>query len=119
MGGYLSQNYAYSGSNQIDAVACYVNNSGDSPAPVGTKQPNELGLYDMSGNVWEFCWDYYHNEYPAIDTINPTGPASGTMRVMRGGSFSNDASNCTIARRFYTPANLAADTHGLRVVRKY
>ena len=117
-GANISQDYIYSGSDDIDAVAWYSSNSSGTAA-VGTKQPNELGLYDMSGNVWEFCWDLYHNQYPTMDTQDPTGPAAGYLRVMRGGSFSTDASNCTVSRRFYTPANLSADSHGFRVVRRY
>lgn len=117
-GGNQSQNYIYSGSNQAGEVAWYNGNTGDR-VHVGTKAPNELGLYDMSGNLWEFCWDNYHNEYPSGDVTNPIGPGTGYMRVMRGGAWSVDASNCTIARRFYTPPFLGADAVGFRVVRKY
>ena len=116
-GGWMSQDYVYSGSDVIDDVAWYAGNS-SAPEAVGTKNPNELGIYDMSGNVWEFCWDFYDNQYSAQDSQNPHGPATGLFRVMRGGSFNNDPSNCTVARRFYTPAILKADFHGFRVVRR-
>ncbi len=116
-GGHLSQDYIYSGSNTIDDVAWYSGNS-SAPEYVGTKLPNELGIFDMSGNVWEFCWDFYHNDYPAGESTDYHGPDAGFMRVMRGGSFSTDATNCTNARRFYASPNLVADSHGLRVVRR-
>jgi len=118
-GGHLSNDYIYSGSDNIEDVAWYSANAGTEHELAGLKLPNELGLFDMSGNLWEFCWDNYHHEYPANDSQNPTGPASGFYRAMRGGSFSTDASNCTVARRFYTMPNLRADSHGFRVVRKY
>lgn len=117
-GGTYSQDYIYSGSNDIDAVGWYVTNSGGSPNPVGSKAPNQLGLYDMSGNLWEYCWDIYHNQYPSADVTNPTGPASGTNRVMRGGSWNSDSSNCTVARRLYSLANLSTNFTGFRVVRR-
>lgn len=118
-GAYQTHDYIYSGSNTVGDVAWYNGNSSGEPSPVATKAPNELGLYDMSGNLWEFCWDIYHNEYPASDVTDPTGPTSGYVRVMRGGSWSTDASNCTVSRRFYTLPYLSADAVGFRVVRKY
>lgn len=84
-GGNYSRHYKYSGSNYIGDVAWYDNNSGNRTHPVGTKQPNELGLYDMSGNVYEWCsdWDGSYSSYSQSD---PTGPNSGSCRVERGGS---------------------------------
>ncbi|MCB5269980.1 MAG: chitobiase/beta-hexosaminidase C-terminal domain-containing protein [Candidatus Cloacimonadaceae bacterium] len=117
-GGNLSQDYIYSGSDNIDMVAWYSGNT-SAPQSVGTMLPNELGIYDMSGNVWEFCWDLFLNEYPNTDTVDYSGPDTGYLRSMRGGSFSTDAANCTVSRRFYTPVNLSADAHGFRVVRKF
>ncbi|MEF3694413.1 MAG: chitobiase/beta-hexosaminidase C-terminal domain-containing protein [Candidatus Cloacimonadota bacterium] len=117
-GGHLSHGYTYSGSNNIDEVAWHSGNCTE-PGNTGLKEPNELGLHDMSGNMWEFCWDIYHNEYPPTDSTDPNGPATGYYRVLRGGSFSTDASNCTVTRRFYAPPNLMSNSHGIRVVRKF
>lgn len=98
-GGNFTQNYLYSGSNNIDDVAWYTNNSNEETAMVGLKQPNELGIYDMSGNVWEYCWDIFA-PLPTTDQVSPTGAVTGISRAIRGGSCLQDASNCTIARRF-------------------
>jgi formylglycine-generating enzyme len=97
-GGTKSQGYKYSGSNTIDDVAWYFDNSGVNTHPVATKAPNELGLYDMSGNVWEWCWDWYgfYTDSPQTD---PKGPTSGTFRVTRGGSFTYTAAGCRLANR--------------------
>lgn len=116
-GGNQSQNYVYSGSNDVNLVAWYNANSSQ-VMNVGQKQPNELGLYDMSGNVWEFCWDIYNASYYPNDVSNPTGPITGTHRVMRGGSWLNDASNCTLARRFYSVPQIGMNYCGIRLVRK-
>lgn len=117
-GGSYSQDLIYSGSNDLDEVGWYVENGGDGVKPAGTKMPNQLGLYDMSGNLWEYCWDIYHNQYPTADVTDPTGPVSGPHRVMRGGSWNSDASNCTVARRFYSLAALSTNFTGFRVARK-
>lgn len=103
-GGNNSNHYQYSGSNNLDDVAWYGGNSGDKTHTVATKQPNELGIYDMSGNVWEWCSDRYGN-YSSISQTNPTGPNSGSGRVIRGGSWLNDARGCRSSNRYFiTPA---------------
>jgi Uncharacterized conserved protein len=86
-GGQKARGYAYAGSDDIDAVAWTRDNAGDRTHPVAGKAPNELGLYDMSGNVWEWVQDYY-GPYEAAAQANPTGPARDTGRVIkRGGSW--------------------------------
>ena len=89
-GGNKSRGYQYSGSNNLSDVAWYGNNSGDETHAVGTKQPNELGIYDMSGNVDEWCQDW-KGAYSSSSQVNPTGANSGSSRVIRGGSW--DASD--------------------------
>ncbi len=82
------KDYKYSGSNNADGVAWYDDNSGSKTHPVGQKQPNALGLYDMSGNVREWCEDWYDEDYyKNSPSVNPKGPVSGTHRVVRGGSW--------------------------------
>lgn len=105
-GGNSSQGYEYSGSNNIDDVAWYAFNSNSKTQEVGTKAPNELGLYDMSGNVWEWCQDWY-GSYSSSAQTNPTGPTSGSYRVNRGGSRFNIAMPCRVSYRHSssTPGN--------------
>lgn len=104
-GGNYSRHYKYSGSNYIGDVAWYDNNSGNRTHPVGTKQPNELGLYDMSGNVYEWCSDWY-GSYSSYSQSDPTGPNSGSGRVERGGSWINSPGSA--ARRAVASARPAA-----------
>ena len=113
-GGNKSKGYQYSGSNNLSDVAWYRDNSGYKTYAVGTKQPNELGIYDMSGNVWEWCQDWY-GEYSSSSQVNPTGANSGSSRVNRGGAVGNDARLCRSSCR----ANDVPGTHysilGLRL----
>ena len=92
-GGKKSRGYQYSGSTKVSNVAWYGKNSGSKTHPVGTKQANELGIYDMTGNVWEWCQDRYGSNESSSQT-NPTGTASGSCRMCRGGSWINDSRHC-------------------------
>ena len=97
-GGSQSRGYKYAGSNSVDEVAWCTDNSGFNTYPVGQKKANELGLYDMSGNVWEWCADWY-DDYPSTAQTNPKGPSTGPYRVLRGGSWCYFAGYCRSADR--------------------
>lgn len=113
-GGNKSNGYKYSGSNTIGNVAWYYENSGDKTHPVGTEQANELGIYDMSGNVYEWCSDWY-GRYPSTSQTNPTGPSEGSYRVYRGGSWSDDAESCRVSNRDYDTPSYRSRYLGFRV----
>ena len=114
-GGNYSRHYKYSGSNYIGDVAWYEDNSGKHTHPVGTKQANELGLFDMSGNVCEWCSDW-SGSYSSYSQSDPIGATSGSYRVNRGGSWFNHAMGCRLSNRFSRTPGYRSDYLGLRLV---
>ena len=115
-GGQQSQGLAYSGSNDVDEVAWYRDNSGDKTHPVGEKKANELGLYDLSGNVWEWCGDWY-GDYPSKATNDPKGLDTGSSRVNRGGSWRNYPIGTGVAYRIFYSPGLRDNYIGFRLAR--
>ena len=114
-GGNKSRHYKYSGSGNIGYVAWYYKNSGSTTHAVGTQTANELGIYDMSGNVCEWCSDWYGG-YSAGSQTNPQGPSSGSARVLRGGSWSDYARYCRVSYRYCGDPYDSYDGGGLRLV---
>jgi formylglycine-generating enzyme required for sulfatase activity len=112
-GGANGKGYKYSGSDNPDDVAWNIENSGGEPHPVGLNAPNELGLYDMTGNVWEFTGDW-HGDYGADDRVNPTGPREGAARTARGCSWSEKP--CRVYDRGYSIPGESSTDAGFRLV---
>ncbi|MGA2640617.1 MAG: SUMF1/EgtB/PvdO family nonheme iron enzyme [Spirochaetia bacterium] len=115
-GGRGSKGFRYAGGNDARQIAWFKFNSEGSTHQVGTKEPNELGLNDMGGNVREWCWDLY-GDYPTGMQTNPSGAASGFLRVARGGCWSDDASLIEAASRLYQFPTHALNNLGFRLVR--
>lgn len=115
-GGIHSKGYKYSGSNNVDVVAWYEGNS-DLACHVGKKQPNELYIYDMSGNVAEWCSDWY-DYYSYVDVTDPTGPSSGSFRILRGGCYGSQAAGCRSTFRGHNTPTYSYYTVGLRLALK-
>ena len=120
-GGNRSKGYIYSGSDNLDAVAWYRSNSDEKTHIVATKAPNELGIYDMTGNVEEWCNDYYGAwYYENSPLIDPQGPSSGSARCYRGGSWfsyvTGDACiSCEVGTRGYSDPKMILSRYGFRI----
>lgn len=121
-GGHLSDSThatQYAGSNTINEVAWYYDNSNNQPRIVGQKTPNALGLFDMSGNVFEWCSDYYDAIYYNYSPlINPSGCSDESFRVIRGGSWVSDSESCRLANREFKASFMAAGRIGFRIARE-
>ena len=118
-GGNKSKGYTYAGGNTLSELAWHGDNSLEQTHPVGTKKPNELGLYDMSGNVFEWCADIYSDRYYAESPDkNPKGPEGGDERILRGGSwYGNGKYGCRVAIRVACIPDAKDDYDGIRIVR--
>ena len=106
-GPHWRDGYRYSGSNDIDLVGWYERRHGDHPQPVGLKLPNQLGLHDMSGNMWEWCQDAFTADVDRIPVDGTPYAGPSNDRVLRGGCFHNWAIHCTVSKRY----NIAPDSH--------
>lgn len=115
-GGVRSRRQKYAGADSPDIICWYDLNSSRQIHPVGQKNPNELGLYDMSGNAWEWCLDNYGRNYPAYGETDPTGPESGTYKVLRGGSWGYRYKDARVSNRFRGTLQERSSSRGFRIV---
>lgn len=115
-GGIKSKDYKYSGSDDLDEVGWYDANSRGKTQPVGQKLPNEIGIYDMSGNVWEPCSDKYNENFYFFSVPNnPHNPAEGDYHVLRGGSWFNTPHDCRVTNRIEGYRNYGSNARGIRL----
>ena len=115
-GTYWRNNLHFSGGNDLNNVGWYDENSHNETKPIGLKFPNQLGIYDMSGNVWEWCYDWYNALYKTSSDPTPLGPDKGNHRVLRGGCWHSRVLLCGVAHRFRdSPSNRSNDI-GFRLV---
>lgn len=121
-GGNNHNEFIYSGSNDISSIAVQGNNlpniksnATNATYRVASKQPNSLGIYDMSGNVYEWCADWYYHKYSTDTEVNPTGPQEGRFRVVRGGCWSSEPYYCRVAKRVYITPKKRYSNVGLRL----
>ena len=117
-GGNVTKDFKYSGHDRSDVIAWYKKNSDGGTHPVGTKLANELGIYDMSGNVWEWCWDWYNKDFYLTESgDNPKGPERGTERCLRGGSWDSSQYSLRSANRLKDTPYKKTEFYGFRLAR--
>ena len=113
---YWGDYFIYSGSDNIDEVGWYKHNSGNESKIVGQKNPNQLGIYDMCGNIWEWCQDYFQRDTKKIPLDGSPCPEQSDERVLRGGCFHNNGIHCTVMKRYEIGAQYKDPCIGFRLV---
>ncbi len=117
LGGNRSEHFLYAGDNNLNSIAWYSENGDNHTHPVGKKSPNEIGIYDMTGNVWEWCSDRYSElYYQDSPRLNPEGPKTGDFRVLRGGSWAYTTVLCKVTTREYNRSDFRGSNVGFRLV---